>query len=62
MAETAKLIIDGKTIKSANDALNQISRHRPKDKVKLTVWREGKTMDIVVTAIERPRSSARVGE
>jgi Do/DeqQ family serine protease len=56
------LAIDGKTIESANDALNQISRHRPNDKIKLTVWRDGKTMDIVVTAIERPRASARGGE
>jgi len=56
------LAIDDKTIESATDALNQISRHRPKDKVKLSIWRDGKTMDIVVTAIERPQSNARVGE
>ena len=49
-------VIDDKEIKDASDALTEISRHRPNAKVKLTIWREGKTLELVLTAIERPQA------
>ncbi len=51
--------IDGKPIKDASDALIAISGHRPNTQVRITIWRDGKTMDIIVTAIERPKQRPR---
>jgi len=49
--------INGKPVKDASEALREISQTRPNSKVKLTVQRDNKKLDIVVIAIERPRTS-----
>lgn len=46
--------IDGKELDDAHQALMMISRHRPGDKVKMTIYRDGKRHDLIATAIERP--------
>ena len=47
--------IDGTKINDASDALVAISSHRPGANVRLKIYREGKALDLAVTAIERPQ-------
>jgi S1-C subfamily serine protease len=41
--------VDGKPVENSNDLYALLSNHKPGDTVKLTVWREGKTVDVSVT-------------
>ena len=50
--------IDGKKINEAREALLNISSHKPGSVVKLGILREGKSMMLQATAIERPTQSA----
>ena len=45
---------DGKTITSADDLTAAVAAHAPKDKVTLTITRDGKSMSIDVTLGVRP--------
>jgi S1-C subfamily serine protease len=40
--------IDGQTVTSADELYKQIQKHKPGDTVRLTVWRQGKTVDVEV--------------
>ena len=48
--------IDGKPASDAREVLLAISGHRPGDKIRLEVLREGKRLDLQATAGERPAS------
>jgi S1-C subfamily serine protease len=50
--------IDGKKIAEAREALIAISNRKPGDRVKLEVLRDGKTLTLEATAIERPARAA----
>ena len=50
--------IDGKKIAEAREALLAISGHKPGGRVKMEVLREGKSMILEATAIERPARAA----
>ena len=50
--------IDGKKINEAREALLNISSHKPGSVVKLGILREGKSMMLQATAIERPTRTA----
>ncbi len=50
--------IDGKKITEAREALLTISGHKPGSRVKLEILREGKSMTLDATAIERPARAA----
>ncbi|HEY5683228.1 MAG TPA: Do family serine endopeptidase [Sulfuricaulis sp.] len=50
--------IDGKKINEAREALLNISSHKPGSVVKLGILREGKSMMLQATAIERPARTA----
>ena len=50
--------IDGKKITEAREALLTISGHKPGSRVKMEVLREGKTLMLEATAIERPARAA----
>jgi serine protease DegS len=46
--------IDGRKITEARDALLNISGHKPGSRVRMEILREGKSMTLEATAIERP--------
>ena len=50
--------IDGKKIAEAREALIAISNRKPGDRVKLEVLRDGKSLTLEATAIERPARAA----
>jgi len=50
--------IDGKTIAEAREALIAISNRKPGSRVKLEVLRNGKSLTLEATAIERPARAA----
>jgi len=47
------LAVNGKAVRNAGEVTQSISRYRPGDKVKLTVWRNGRDMEITVTMMAR---------
>ena len=48
------LELNGKPVDSASDFRNRIARHRPGTKVTLTIWRDERRKEIVVTLDKRP--------
>ena len=50
--------VDGETIRSGADLLSKIAGRRPGEKVRLEVFRERKTTDLVVTLGARPKDLA----
>ncbi|HSW51959.1 MAG TPA: Do family serine endopeptidase [Sulfuricaulis sp.] len=50
--------IDGRKITEAREALLSISGHKPGSRVKMEILREGKSMMLEATAIERPAQTA----
>ncbi|MCK7579458.1 MAG: PDZ domain-containing protein [Chromatiales bacterium] len=48
--------IDGKPASDAREVLLAISGHRPGDRIRLEVLREGKRLELQATAGERPAS------
>ncbi|GAB4507635.1 MAG: Do family serine endopeptidase AlgW [Sulfuricaulis sp.] len=52
------IAIDDKKITEARDALLTISGHKPGSRVKMEILREGKSMTLEATAIERPARAA----
>ncbi|BAV34462.1 2-alkenal reductase [Sulfuricaulis limicola] len=50
--------LDGKKITEAREALLNISGHKPGSRVKMEILREGKSMMLEATAIERPAQAA----
>lgn len=47
------LAVDGKPVKNRYEVIQEIARHRPGDRVKLTIWRNGKRLDLEVTLTVR---------
>jgi len=47
------LAVDGKPVKNRFEVIQEIARHRPGDRVKLTIWRNGKRLDVEVTLTVR---------
>jgi len=60
------LKLDGRTIESSSDLSRSVRSVRPGQKITVTVWRAGKTRDIVVTVgefkEEEPRTAAAKGK
>jgi serine protease DegS len=50
--------IDGRKIAEAREALLSISGHKPGSRVRMEILREGKSMTLEATAIERPAQAA----
>ena len=48
--------IDGQPVTSSRQAMNQVAGGKPGDRVKLTVWRAGRTFETTAVLGERPRS------
>ncbi len=46
--------VEGQQVMSVNDLQVKIARHHPGDKVRLTIWRDGKPIEITVTLGEAP--------
>ncbi len=49
------IAINGTAITDARDALTSISRHKPGSKIKMKIFRKGKTMTLIAIVIERPQ-------
>ncbi len=49
--------VEGQEVASVNDLQVKIARHHPGDRVTLTIWRDGKAMDITVVLGEAPLQS-----
>ena len=47
------LAVNGKAIRNSGELTQNIARFRPGDKVKLTVWRNGKNLEVSVTMVAR---------
>ncbi|MGQ9510741.1 MAG: S1C family serine protease [Thermaceae bacterium] len=50
------LAINGKPVRNKAEVIQTIARHRPGDKVRLTLWRAGRRLEVTLTMIARPRS------
>jgi len=48
--------VAGKKVRDVRDTLNQISQHKPGERIDLTIIRNGKTLSKQATIIERPTS------
>ncbi len=46
--------VEGEKVLSVNDLQVKIARHHPGDRVKLTIWRDGQSIDLVVELGEAP--------
>ena len=57
--EDVIVAVDGRRVRSPEELRAAISRHRPGDRVRLTVLRGGKTVHIVVATIADPGDSSR---
>jgi S1-C subfamily serine protease len=49
--------VDGTDIRTSNDLQAAVVDHKPGDKVKLTLWRDGKVKTVEVTLAERPNTA-----
>ncbi len=50
------LAVDGRPVKNRFEVIQAIARHRPGDKVKLLIWRNGKRLEVEVTlSVRRPK-------
>ncbi|MFN4071911.1 MAG: S1C family serine protease [Thermus sp.] len=50
------LAVNGKAVKGKAEVVRLIARYRPGDRVKLTLWREGRRLEVTLTMVARPRS------
>lgn len=48
------LAVNGKAVKNKNDVVQAVARYRPGDKVRLTVWRDGRKLEFTLTMIAKP--------
>jgi serine protease Do len=49
------LAINGKPVKDKAEVVRQIARFRPGDRVRLTLWREGRRLEATLVMMARPR-------
>jgi S1-C subfamily serine protease len=49
--------VDGKPIVSTEELRDAIAAHKPRDKIKLRIYRGAKKMTVTVTLGKRPRSA-----
>ena len=49
------LAINGKPVKGKAEVVRQIARFRPGDRVRLTLWREGRRLEATLVMMARPR-------
>ncbi len=47
------LAVGGRTVRNASEVTQIIARYRPGDRVNLTVWRNGRRLEVVVTMVAR---------
>jgi S1-C subfamily serine protease len=47
------LAVGGRTMRNASEVTQTIARYRPGDRVSLTIWRNGRRLDVTVTMIAR---------
>ncbi|WP_420912138.1 PDZ domain-containing protein [Meiothermus ruber] len=47
------LAVNGRTMRNASEVTQTIARYRPGDRVNLTIWRNGRRLDVAVTMIAR---------
>ncbi len=47
------LAVGGRTMRNASEVTQTIARYRPGDRVNLTIWRNGRRLDVTVTMIAR---------
>ncbi|GAB5601538.1 S1C family serine protease [Thermus sp. FJN-A] len=49
------LAVNGKAVKNKAEVVRLIARYRPGDRVRLTLWREGRKLEVTLTMVARPR-------
>ncbi|WP_337844010.1 S1C family serine protease [Thermus sp.] len=49
------LAVQGQAVKDKADVVRLIARHRPGDRVRLELWREGRRLEVTLTMVARPR-------
>ncbi|SDF19850.1 serine protease, S1-C subfamily, contains C-terminal PDZ domain [Thermus arciformis] len=49
------LAVNGTPVKDKVDVVRRIARYRPGDRVRLTLWREGRRLEVTLTLMARPR-------
>lgn len=49
------LAVNGKGVKDKAEVVQQIARYRPGNRVRLTLWREGRRLEVTLTLVARPR-------
>jgi S1-C subfamily serine protease len=50
------LAVNGKAVKDKAEVVRLIARYRPGDRVRLTLWREGRRLEVTLTMVARPAS------
>ncbi|TBH20703.1 S1C family serine protease [Thermus thermamylovorans] len=49
------LAVDGQPVQGKAEVVRLIARYRPGDRVRLTLWREGRRLEVTLTMVARPR-------
>lgn len=49
------LAVNGKPVRNKAEVVQLLARYRPGDKVRLTLWREGRRLEVTLTMMARPR-------
>lgn len=49
------LAVNGTPVKDKVEVVRRIARYRPGDRVRLTLWREGRRLEVTLTLMARPR-------
>ncbi|WP_038057660.1 S1C family serine protease [Thermus amyloliquefaciens] len=50
------LAVNGKGVKDKAEVVRLIARYRPGDRVRLTLWRDGRRLEVTLTMVARPAS------
>ncbi|WP_298629884.1 S1C family serine protease [uncultured Thermus sp.] len=50
------LAVNGKAVKDKAEVVRLIARYRPGDRVRLTLWRDGRRLEVTLTMVARPVS------
>lgn len=51
------LAVNGRPVRNKAEVVQLLARYRPGDKVRLTLWREGRRLEATLTMVARPRSA-----
>ncbi len=49
------LAVNGQAIRNKAEVVQRIAQYRPGDRVRLTVWREGRRLEVTLVMVARPR-------